>query len=111
MEEGGKAFLKEYGLSPAEGGYNRDRDLSGQGDVALFCHQGAGLSFMAWLLGISPPVFWRSAYIAPSSLSVILVEQAEEAYASMRLLKMGDVSHLYKAGTPDCPSGLLYNNE
>jgi probable phosphoglycerate mutase len=109
MEEGGKALLGEYGLSPREHGYTRERDLAGEGDVAIFCHQGAGITFMAWLLGLSPPDLWRSVYIAPTSVSIILVEQPEEGAASMRMLKMGDLSHLHEAAASGSLPGLLYN--
>lgn len=109
LEEGGRILLKEYGLSPREHGYTRERNLAGEGDAAVFCHQGSGITFMAWLLGLSPPDLWRCTYIAPASVSIILVEQPEEGLASMRMLKMGDLPHLHEAAAPGSLRGLLYN--
>jgi probable phosphoglycerate mutase len=109
LEQGGRKLLKEYGLSPGEHGYTRERDLADEGDAAIFCHQGAGITLMAWLLGLRPPDLWRCVYIAPASVSIILVEQPEEGIASMRMVTMGDVTHLHEAGAPHSLPGLLYN--
>ncbi|MDR2110398.1 MAG: histidine phosphatase family protein [Spirochaetaceae bacterium] len=109
MEQGGRILLKEYGLSPEERGYTREWDLAGGGDAAIFCHQGSGITFMAWLLRLSPPDFWRCMYIAPASVSIILVEQPEDGLASMRMVNMGDLSCLHEAGPSGGFPGLLYN--
>ena len=103
------ALLDGYGLSEACGGYTMERDLSEAGDIAVFCHQGIGLTWMAMLMGICPPDLWRTCYIPPASISTLLVEQSEPGFASFRLLRLGDISHLYGDGVESNMTGLLYN--
>lgn len=109
LSQGVAALLSPYGLRSVPGGYSLQRDLSCAGDLAVFCHQGAGLTLAAFLLGIPPPVIWRSCYIAPTSVTTLLLEQSEQHFASFRMLCMGNTSHLACAKVHVPLSGLLYN--
>lgn len=109
LREGADALLAPLGLAPVSGGYSLREDLSGWGDIALFCHQGAGLTLIAHLLNICPVTLWRACYIAPTSVTTMLLEQSEAAFASFRALQVGDISHLASAGVEAVPLGLLYN--
>lgn len=107
---GAGELLASVGLAPAPGGYT----LQGSpppGDLAIFCHQGAGLTLAAHLLNIAPPTMWRSCYIAPTSVTTLLLEESTPGFASFRMLAMGDTSHLAKAMVECKLSGLLYNTD
>lgn len=110
MLEGTCEFLGQFGIQPlSQGGYRIQRSLKKFGDVAVFCHQGAGLAWMAMLLGIPLLTVWRSCYIAPTSVTTLLLEENDQEYATFRMISMGDTSHLYQANVENGFSGLLYN--
>ncbi len=74
--------------------------------VALFCHQGFGLTWMSYLLGIDPGLFWSAFDITHSGVSVLKFEDTGEGYAAPRCLCLSDTSHLFAAGLP-----MKYNGE
>ena len=77
---------------------NRDR-------VALFAHQGFGMSFFSSMLDISYPMFSTHYDFGHSSLSVIRFTE-QGGYVYPKVLQSSNDSHLYR-------EGLLtgYNNE
>lgn len=77
--------------------------------VAVFCHQGFGVTWLAHLLDIPPPVMWSAFYLAPSSVTTVLFEERSAQWAAPRCLAVGDVSHLYEARLPVQPRGLRGN--
>ena len=109
MEEGTDELFRSYGMTRQTEGYALERDLSAEGDIAVFCHQGAGLTWMAQLLQLSLTDVWRTCYVSPTSVTTLLLEQSEPQFGSFRLLGMGDVSHLVSSGTENDQTGLLYN--
>ena len=109
METGTRELLKPYGVTPLAQGYAVEKDLSDEGDIAVFCHQGAGLTWIAHLLQVSYLDIWRTCYVSPTSLTTLLLEQSDEQFATFRMLGMGDISHLVRFGTEDRKTGLLYN--
>jgi hypothetical protein len=66
--------------------------------VAVFCHGGFGLTWMAWLLGIPVAQAWSSFYLAPSSVTTILMDERSTERAVPRALAVSDVGHLYAEG-------------
>ena len=83
---------------------NRDK-------IALFCHGGFGLAFLAHLLHIPIPLMWSGFFLPPSSVTTILMDERTEEWAVPRCIGMGDVSHLYAAGLPVQPAGIKANVE
>lgn len=86
-------FLARHGYV-REG--HRYRIVKGNRDiVAVFCHGGFGLTWLAHLLGVPLAVAWTSFYLPPSSLTTILFDERSADYACPRAIGIGDVGHLY----------------
>ena len=61
--------------------------------IAVFCHMGFGLAWLAHLLEMPLPLLWAGFWLAPSSVTTILMETRSEQWAVPRL-SLGDVSPL-----------------
>lgn len=108
MREGTKALLQRFGISRrGEAWYAQESP--GEGYIALFCHLGAGLTFIAGLLDLPPALLWRTVYLAPSSVTEILAEECGEGNINFRILKLGGVEHLMMCGLETGTGGLQYN--
>ena len=83
---------------------NRDR-------IAVFCHGGFGLWWIAHLLEIPLPLVFSGFFLPPSSVTTILFDERSETWATPRCIGMGDTSHLYEAGLPVSRSGIKANAE
>jgi len=77
--------------------------------IAIFCHAGFEKTWFAHLLQIPLTLVWSGFWVAPSSVTTIVFEKRSENYAMPKCLAFGDTSHLYKAGLPIRPRGLLGN--
>lgn len=66
--------------------------------IAVFCHGGFGVAWIAHLLNIPLRIAWAGFRLAPTSVTTILFEQTSENWAVPRCLSLGDTSHLYEAG-------------
>jgi broad specificity phosphatase PhoE len=100
-------FLKRQGYE-REGG--RYRPVSRNEDqVAVFCHGGFGLVWLAHLLEIPLSLMWSGFWLAPSSVTTILFDERSSDWAVPRCIGLGDVSHLYAAGLPVSRSGIKAN--
>ncbi len=100
-------FLARHGYARAGRLYRCERSNGAQ--VAVFCHQGFGLTWLAYLLDIPPPMVWGGFWIAPSSVTTVLFEERSQNWAAPRCLSIGDVGHLYEARLPVQPRGLRGN--
>lgn len=102
------AFLARHGYEREGGRYrcvrpNRER-------VAVFCHGGFGLVWLSHLLEIPLPLMWSGFWLPPSSVTTVLMEQRSDEWAVPRCFGLGDISHLYAAGLPIQPRGMLAKN-
>lgn len=100
-------FLSELGYSREGGTYritagNRER-------VAIFCHAGFGLTWLAHLLDLPLTMVWSGFFLAPSSVTTVLFDERSDSTATPRCLAVGDTSHLHAAGLPIQPSGIVAN--
>ena len=109
LETGTASLLEAYGLRRIGAGYHYEADLSAAGDIAVFCHQGVGLTWIAYLLGISYLDMWRTCYISPTSYTTLLFEQSEASFGTFRMIGMGEIAHLARDGIEPHRTGLLYN--
>lgn len=101
------AFLKRLGYEREGGRYrilNTNRDK-----VALFCHNGLGLTWLAHLLDLPLSLVWSGFWLPPSSVTTLLFDERSREWATPRCIGLGDVSHLYQAGLPVQPRGILAN--
>ena len=103
------AFLAELGYRRAGGRYRSEQP--NRHKVAVFCHNGFGLTWLAHLLEIPLPLVWTGFWLAPSSVTTVLLDERSDTWAVPRCLGVSDVSHLYAAGLPVQPRGLLANYE
>lgn len=100
-------FLERHGYA-REGG--RYRCISpNEEKIAVFCHGGFGLTWLAHLLEIPVSLVWSGFWLPPSSVTTILFEQRSPDWAVPRCIGMADVSHLYAEGLPVKPRGIIAN--
>lgn len=89
-------FIAEHGYTRVDGRYRIDR--SNHDRIALFCHNGTLLMFLAHLLEIPPSMVWSGFYCWPSSVTDIYFDERSDQWAVPRALHVADVSHLISAG-------------
>ena len=73
--------------------------------LLFFCHLGAELFLVGYLLGISPVLLWQGVYLAPTAVTVLNEERRHGNNAAFRIQVLGDVSHLTAGGEPVSYSG------
>jgi probable phosphoglycerate mutase len=98
-------FLSRLGYVREGGKYRivrRNREK-----IALFCHLGFGLVWLAHLLELPFPLMWSGFWLPPSSITTILMEERSAEWAVPRVLGMGAVTHLHAAGQKVSSAGLL----
>ena len=62
--------------------------------IAVFCHAGFALTWLAYLLAVPLPLMWAGFSLAPSSLTTVVFEELKSGGAAPRCVGLGDVSHL-----------------
>jgi probable phosphoglycerate mutase len=77
--------------------------------IAVFCHNGFGLTWLAHLLDIPLPLVWSGFWLPPTSVTTILMDERSPGWAVPRCIGLGDVSHLYEAGMEVKPRGIITN--
>lgn len=107
VRAGLKQLLKEMSISVTDEGWFADGRLPGY-DVAIFCHHGVGLALLSVITGISAAALWRSFWLAPASVSTVLLEQYEGNRVNPRLICVSDTRHLNGALCSNT-SGIIYN--
>ena len=100
-------FLRRHGYERAGGRYRLARPHRER--IAVFCHNGLALTWLAHLLAIPLTLMWSSFWMAPSSVTTILFDERSPEWAVPRCIGFCDVSHLYAAGLPVQPRGILAN--
>ena len=82
--------------------------------IAFFCHLGAASVIISHLMHTSPFVFLQGMSLLTTSVSEFVTEEREKGTAVFRALRLGDISHLYRAGLKPSFAGRfceLYENE
>jgi broad specificity phosphatase PhoE len=77
--------------------------------IAVFCHNGLGLTWLSHILSIPTHLMWSTFWLPPSSVSTLLFEEHESGWATPRCTCMGDTSHLSAMGLPVQTGGLTMN--
>jgi broad specificity phosphatase PhoE len=67
--------------------------------VAVFCHAGFALTWLAHLLAIPPPLVWAGFSLPPASVSTVVFEPLPGGRAVPRCRTFGNVAHLEPLGT------------
>ncbi len=100
-------FLSSLGYVREDGRY-RCKEPN-QDKIAVFCHLGFGLTWLAHLLAIPPSIMWCGFWLPPSSVTTILFEECTPGWAVPRCIGLGETAHLYKENLPVKPRGIIYN--
>lgn len=109
IRRGWEELMARYDMSYQDGLIYAEDVLPKQ-DIALFCHHGLGLSLLSIIMDIPATVLWRSVWLAPTSVTTLLFEEMDRMQINLRIISLGDTSHLYKADMADRNfSGLTYN--
>ena len=112
IKAGSDQLLAEHGYVRDERGvyhFERPNDVA----IAVYCHNGLGLTWLAHLLNIPLPLFWTSFFLRPSSVTTVLMDEREGKYATPRCLNMSDEAHLVMKGLEKArvPNGVVENYE
>ena len=75
--------------------------------VAVFCHQGFGLTWLSHLLRIPPTIFWNEFDISHSGVTIVEFRNYACGRTVPKCLCLSDLSHLFAAD--DC--NMLYHQE
>lgn len=107
LQQCSDAFIARHGYEREEGRYriresNRER-------IAIFCHNGTALWWLSHLLEIPLPLVWAGFWHAPAAVTTVLFEERSADWAVPRALSVADTSHLYAAGLPIRPRGIMAN--
>jgi broad specificity phosphatase PhoE len=100
-------FLAALGYNRKGGVYEVVRRNSDR--VALFCHGGFGLTWLSLLLHIPITLVWAGFWLPPSSVTTLLFDERTPGTATLRCIGLSDISHLYHAGIPVKPAGIIRN--
>ena len=73
--------------------------------VAVFCHQGFGLTWMSHLLQIPPHTFWSAFDVSHTGVSIFEFKNSEDGLCAPKCLCLSDLSHIYGEDLP-----MVYNN-
>ncbi|MEI6132564.1 MAG: histidine phosphatase family protein [Bacillota bacterium] len=107
LEQDSDAFIRKLGYERVDGRYRIIKPS--QDKVAVFCHAGFGLTWIAHLLAIPPTLIWSGFWVAPSSVTTILFEERSSEWAVPRCISLGDISHLYSTGIKESTMGIKAN--
>lgn len=100
-------FLKRQGYERIGARYKCN--MPNKKKIAVFCHGGLGLSWLAHLLEIPLTLMWSGFWLPPSSVTTVLFDERSCEWAVPRCIGLADVSHLYKAGLEVKPRGIVAN--
>ncbi|MFI6227668.1 histidine phosphatase family protein [Micromonospora echinospora] len=104
LRTGSDDWLAGLGLRRDGDRYRRSADVPNE--VAVFCHGGLAVTWVAHLLGIPVGLAWCGMYVAPTSVSTVVFESRTPDFAVPRLIAFGDTSHIYAANLPENLSGI-----
>jgi probable phosphoglycerate mutase len=107
VRAGSDDFLARQGFVRRAGRYYFERE--NRKKIVVVAHLGFGLTWLSYLLDIPLNLMWAGFFLPPSSVTTILFDEREPGVAMPRVLGMGDISHLSKAGLKPLPSGIIAN--
>jgi broad specificity phosphatase PhoE len=107
LKEQSDQFMLSQGYKREGGQYKILRP--NQENIAIFCHHGFGLAWLAHLLELPITLVWAGFWLPPSSVTTVLMDEVAEGWAVPRCLGLGDVSHIYESGLPVSHMGLQNN--
>ncbi len=107
-------FLARLGYAREGGIYHitpTATDASGRNRIALVCHGGFGVTWLAHLLAIPVPLMWTGFFLRTTSVTTILFEERTPGIAVPRCIGLGEMAHLHRRGIEPGNSGFTANTE
>ncbi|MBE6767182.1 MAG: histidine phosphatase family protein [Clostridia bacterium] len=92
---GADSFLSELGYHREDGFYRIDNPPYER--VAVFCHQGVGLTWIAHMLNIPPQMMWSSFDITHTGVTVLDFKNYKNNLTTPICLCLSDTAHLFGA--------------
>ena len=109
VKEGRDYFLEQSDKFFESLGYKHDHENCryttenpSEERIAVFCHEGFGLSWIATILDIPLPIFWANFGLSHSNVTIIHFGGKD---CTPKILSHSNDSHIYKEGLPT-----KYNN-
>lgn len=103
IQKASDAFLEKHGYK-REGSIYKIINPNNE-RIAVFCHQGFGVTWLSHLLGIPPHIFWTSFDISHSGVTVLDFKNYKNSLTSPLCLQLSDLSHIFADRLP-----FKYNN-
>lgn len=96
MQKCSDEFFESLGYRREGGLYKilRHNDES----VAVFCHGGFGVAWIAHLLGTAPGLMYPNIMLNTSSVTTFEFRNLDKEYMRPALRRLGEITHIYKAG-------------
>lgn len=107
VREGSDDFLSRLGYVREAHHYRVER--RNEETIALFCHGGFGLTWLAHLLAIPYPLVWAGFFLHPTSMTTLLWDERVPGIATPRCLSVGALPHLAITHQKPSPSGIKAN--
>lgn len=76
--------------------------------IAMFCHQGFGLSWLGTMLDIPLPTVWTGFDFSHTGMTVVEFEPDENGIVLPMVLTLSNDSHLYREGLPTKYNNRIY---
>lgn len=109
VQKNSDAFLARHGY--VRQGHRYRIAAANRQRLAIFCHGGFGLTWLAHLLDLPVTLVWSGFWLAPSSITTVLFDERSPEWATPRILGMADTSHLYESQLPIQHHGIKANTE
>lgn len=109
IRAGSDALLAAHGHERQSAAYRVVRPNTDR--VAVFCHGGLGLTWLAHLLHLPVPMVWSGFWMTPTGVTTVLLDQRSTTHATPRVLATNQTPHLALADLPPNPHGIKANFE
>ncbi len=109
LQHASDRFLAGYGYE-RDGGIYRVRKAN-RHRVAIVCHGGLMVTWLAHLLEFPLPLMWCGFWPTSTAITTLVFEQRTPGIAVPICLGLADTSHLYKCGLPIQQRGLSIDGE
>ncbi|HLV54851.1 MAG TPA: histidine phosphatase family protein [Actinotalea caeni] len=99
LVQGSRGFLESLGYRRCDAGFERVSEEVEDLSVAIVCHGGLGVTWLADLLDIPIATAWTSLFLPVTSVSTVVFETRQGGRVHVpRAVRIGDTSHLFAAG-------------
>ncbi len=111
-KEGYRALAAESDEFLSRHGYVREGSVyravaHNEDRIAIFCHIGFSLSWLSYMLGIPPHLFWMGFEMSHSGITIVNFQPRPSGYVLPRVMCLSDLTHLAICEDTD----YLYNSK